>query len=100
MSLVHDARHLAHPSRMDAFSETERAELAAALDELLETEPVGEQGECPWCESIRAPWAGGVAADHRPWCPWSRLVPMLRRLAECEQRRGPAESPAAYEPLP
>ena len=67
---------------MDQMSAPEAAELAAALDELLETEPMGEQGECPWCEAIRAPWVGSAAEDHRDWCPWARLRPLARRLAD------------------
>ncbi len=70
------------PPGMSGMSECDRAELIAALDELLETEPTGEQGECPWCEAIRAPWAGAVVADHLAWCPWARLGPLLRGVAD------------------
>ncbi len=67
---------------MDRVTVPVRAELVRTLDELLETEPTGEQGECPWCEAIRALWAGGAVAEHRDWCPWARLRPILRRLAD------------------
>lgn len=66
---------------MDRLPDLDVTELSRTLDELLETEPTGEQGECPWCEVIRAPWAGSDVTDHRAWCPWARLEPIHRRLA-------------------
>ncbi len=65
---------------MDRLTGAEYRALIAAIDEFLGVEPTGEQGECPWCEAIRAPWAGGAAEEHRQWCPWARLAPLLRRL--------------------
>jgi hypothetical protein len=67
------------------LTEPDTAQLLVALDELLETEPTGEQGECPWCEAIRAPWAGSAMADHRSWCPWARLAPMILRLRAVDE---------------
>jgi hypothetical protein len=49
------------------------AELIIAIDELLAFEPTDEEGLCPWCGAIRAPWAKRVRDDHAPHCPWPRL---------------------------
>jgi hypothetical protein len=49
------------------------AELITSIDELLATEPTDEEGECPWCGAIRAPWAGVIRGEHQPECPWPRL---------------------------
>lgn len=70
---------------MNGLTALDRAELMVALDELLETEPTAEQGECPWCEAIRAPWAGSAVAEHRPWCPWPRLAQMAHRLQATDE---------------
>ena len=67
---------------MDPTTATNVEELVEALDELLETEPTGEQGECPWCEAIRARWAGSAVTDHREWCPWARLGPLLHEVGD------------------
>jgi hypothetical protein len=41
------------------------AELITAIDELLAAEPTDEEGLCPWCGAIRAPWATFVMTTRR-----------------------------------
>ena len=63
------------------------AELITAISELLDVEPTGEVGECPWCGSIRAAWAGSIRSYHREECPWSRLRPAFSRWVADESDR-------------
>jgi hypothetical protein len=58
----------------------DEAELIVVLSELLEVEPTGEEGQCPWCCAIRATWSG-LDQEHHEWCPWGRLRPAFERLA-------------------
>lgn len=52
---------------------TVEAELITAIDTLLSTEPIDEEGLCPWCGEIRAHWAGRLRTEHDEACPWRRL---------------------------